>query len=76
MAAIRVFLYSIVGAGVFAILGSWGHASFFGRLHYQSETPFFVFGVIGALIGAIAAAVQSVVEQLQTSRSSGPRSTQ
>jgi len=65
MIGIRVLLWSVIGAGTLALLGSWSYGLYFSRLNRSTEIAFCVFGAVGAIVGAIAATAQSISEQLQ-----------
>jgi hypothetical protein len=71
--AVRVLLWSVIGAALFALLGVWGHRLTFSRLEAHGEVAFYVLGVAGAFIGGIAAAAQSIVDQFRKNQTSGAR---
>ena len=61
-----------MGAALFALLGVWGHRLTFSRLEAHGEVAC-VFGVAGAFIGGIAAAAQSIIDQLRKNQMSGAK---
>jgi hypothetical protein len=76
MIAIRVVLWSLMTAALFALVGNYGHRLIFSRLEARGEFAFYFFGVAGAFIGAIAAAAQSVVDELRKNKAESSGSKQ
>jgi hypothetical protein len=63
-----------MAAALFALLGVWGHRLVFSRLlEPRGEFAFYFFGVAGAFMGGIAAAAQSIVDQLRKNQTSGAK---
>jgi ABC-type enterochelin transport system permease subunit len=72
MVLMRVVLSSLATAAVFALFGSMCLQALFN----QSEPGVVLFiGLVGAVVGAIAAAAEAIVGQLRNGPPAGPAST-
>lgn len=72
MVLIRVLLSSVATTGIFAVLGN---VFLFSNGHSESGVVL-IIGLVGAVVGAIAAGAHAIVEQLRNNRAAGPASTQ